>query len=256
MELKNYFFKFLPKNRTQKLSEKDLLFRKKISHIVGYNIHNLEIFKEAFSLKSSTKSTNKKNYERLEFLGDSVLGTIISCHLFQTYPNENEGFLTQMKSKIVNRKNLNKLGEDLKLSNLLQVDTSQIILSENISGNLLEALIGAIYLDIDYEFCKKIVLDRILTPSTINKLENKIISYKGLLLEWSQKKKVSIRYETCEEIQPNKTILFRCHVWLQNEKISNAIEASKKKAEEKAAKRAFYVLSKKENIIENQKTIS
>ena len=256
MELKNYFFKFLPKNRTQKLSEKDLLFRKNISHIVGYNIHNLEIFKEAFSLKSSTKSTNKKNYERLEFLGDSVLGTIISCHLFQTYPNENEGFLTQMKSKIVNRKNLNKLGEDLKLSSLLQVDTSQIILSENISGNLLEALIGAIYLDIDYEFCKKIVLDRILTPSTINKLENKIISYKGLLLEWSQKKKVSIRYETCEEIQPNKTILFRCHVWLQNEKISNALEASKKKAEEIAAKRAFYVLSKKENIIENQKTIS
>ena len=256
MELKNYFFKFLPKNRTQKLSEKDLLFRKNISHIVGYNIHNLEIFKEAFSLKSSTKSTNKKNYERLEFLGDSVLGTIISCHLFQTYPNENEGFLTQMKSKIVNRKNLNKLGEDLKLSSLLQVDTSQIILSENISGNLLEALIGAIYLDIDYEFCKKIVLDRILTPSTINKLENKIISYKGLLLEWSQKKKVSIRYETCEEIQPNKTILFRCHVWLQNEKISNALEASKKKAEEKAAKRAFYILSKKENIIENQKTIS
>lgn len=256
MELKNYFFKFLPKNRTQKLSEKDLLFRKNISHIVGYNIHNLEIFKEAFSLKSSTKSKNKKNYERLEFLGDSVLGTIISCHLFQTYPNENEGFLTQMKSKIVNRKNLNKLGEDLKLSSLLQVDTSQIILSENISGNLLEALIGAIYLDIDYEFCKKIVLDRILTPSTINKLENKIISYKGLLLEWSQKKKVSIRYETCEEIQPNKTILFRCHVWLQNEKISNALEASKKKAEEKAAKRAFYVLSKKENIIENQKTIS
>ncbi len=256
MELKNYFFKFLPKNRIQKLSEKDLLFRKNISHIVGYNIHNLEIFKEAFSLKSSTKSTNKKNYERLEFLGDSVLGTIISCHLFQTYPNENEGFLTQMKSKIVNRKNLNKLGEDLKLSSLLQVDTSQIILSENISGNLLEALIGAIYLDIDYEFCKKIVLDRILTPSTINKLENKIISYKGLLLEWSQKKKVSIRYETCEEIQPNKTILFRCHVWLQNEKISNALEASKKKAEEKAAKRAFYVLSKKENIIENQKTIS
>ena len=254
--MKNYFFKFLPKNRTQKLSEKDLLFRKKISHIVGYNIHNLEIFKEAFSLKSSTKSTNKKNYERLEFLGDSVLGTIISCHLFQTYPNENEGFLTQMKSKIVNRKNLNKLGEDLKLSNLLQVDKSQIILSENISGNLLEALIGAIYLDIDYEFCKKIVLDRILTPSTINKLENKIISYKGLLLELSQKKKVSIRYETCEEIQPNKTILFRCHVWLQNEKISNALEASKKKAEEKAAKRAFYVLSKKENIIENQKTIS
>ena len=256
MELKSYFSKFLPRNRAQKLSEKDILFRKNISNIVGYNIHDIEIFKEAFSLKSSSKSTNKKNYERLEFLGDSVLGTIISCHLFQTYPNENEGFLTQMKSKIVNRKNLNKLGEDLKLSSLLQADTSQTILSENISGNLLEALIGALYLDIDYEFCKKIVLDRILTPSTINKLENKIISYKGLLLEWSQKKKIPIKYETCEELQPNKVAVFRCHVWLHNERIANAVETSKKKAEEKAAQRAFYVLSKKENIIEHQKTVS
>ena len=176
MELKNYFSKLLPKNRTKKLTEKDIIFRKKISKIVGYNIHDIEIFKEAFSLKSSSKNTNKKNYERLEFLGDSVLGTIISCHLFQVYPNENEGFLTQMKSKIVNRKNLNKLGDDLKLCNLLQADISHTILSENISGNLLEALIGAIYLDIDYEFCKKIVLDKILTPSTINKLEHKIIS--------------------------------------------------------------------------------
>lgn len=256
MELKNYFSRFLPKNRTQKLSEKDNLFRKNISELVGYNVHNLEIYKEAFSLKTSSKNTNKKNYERLEFLGDSVLGTIISCHLFHTYPNENEGFLTQMKSKIVNRKNLNKLGDDLKLCSLLQADISHTVLSENISGNLLEALIGAIYLDIDYEFCKKIVLDRILTPSKINKLENKIISYKGLLLEWSQKKKIPIKYETCEELQPNKVTVFRCYVWLHNEKISNAVEASKKKAEEKAAQRAFYVLSKKENIIENQKTIS
>lgn len=256
MELKNYFSRFLPKNRTQKLSEKDNLFRKNISELVGYNVHNLEIYKEAFSLKTSSKNTNKKNYERLEFLGDSVLGTIISCHLFHTYPNENEGFLTQMKSKIVNRKNLNKLGDDLKLCSLLQADISHTVLSENISGNLLEALIGAIYLDIDYEFCEKIVLDRILTPSTINKLENKIISYKGLLLEWSQKKKIPIKYETCEELQPNKVTVFRCYVWLHNEKISNAAEASKKKAEEKAAQRAFYVLSKKENIIENQKTVS
>lgn len=254
--MKNYFSKFLIKSRTKKLSEKDYRFQQQISKIVGYNIHNLEIFKEAFSLKSSSKSSNHKNYERLEFLGDSVLGAIISCHLFQIYPNENEGFLTQMKSKIVNRKNLNKLGDDLRLSSLLQADVNQTILSENISGNLLEALIGAIYLDIDYEFCKKIVLERILTPANINRLENKIISYKGLLLEWSQKKKIPIRYETCEEIRSNRTVVFRCYVWLHNKKIANAIETSKKKAEEKAAQRAFYMLSKKENIIENQKTIS
>ena len=129
-------------------------------------------------------------------MGDSVLGTIISCHLFQTYPQANEGYLTQMKSKIVNRKNLNKLGEDLKLTSLLQKQNSSSTLGENISGNLFEALIGAVYLDFHYDTCKRIILEKLLTPSEINKLENKIVSYKGLLLEWSQKKKVNIKYET------------------------------------------------------------
>ena len=126
---------------------------------------------------------------------------------------------------------------------------------ENISGNLLEALIGAVYLDFQYDTCKRIILERLLTPTEINKLENKIVSYKGLLLEWSQKKKLNIKYETCEEIQVNKSIVFRCHVWLGEEKIANATETSKKKAEEKAAQRAFYILNKKENILGNPKAI-
>ena len=207
-----------------------------------------------FSLKSSSKNSDR-NYERLEFLGDSVLGTIISCHLFQTYPQANEGYLTQMKSKIVNRKNLNKLGDDLKLTRLLQKQTTAMALGENICGNLFEALIGAVYLDFHYDTCKRIVLERLLTPSEIIKLENKIVSYKGLLLEWSQKKKINIKYETCEEIQPNKAVVFRCHVWLSEEKIANATETSKKKAEEKAAQRAFYILNKKENILGNTKAL-
>ena len=157
-----------------------------------------------------------------------------------------------MKSKIVNRKNLNKLGDELSLKKFLQND-SPSTLSENISGNLFEALIGALYLDVDYETCKKVVLERLLTPTEINKLENKIVSYKGLLLEWSQKKKVSIRYETCEEMQVNKNLVFRSYVWLDDEKISNATETSKKKAEEKAAQRAFYILNKKEDILGNSK---
>ena len=157
-----------------------------------------------------------------------------------------------MKSKIVNRKNLNKLGTELGLTKFLQNDVNTS-LSENISGNLLESLVGALYLDVDYETCKKIVLQRLLTPSEINKLENKIVSYKGLLLEWSQKKKVIIKYETCEEVQPNKNMVFRSHVWLDEVKIANATETSKKKAEEKAAQRAFYILNKKQSIIEISK---
>lgn len=253
MELQKYFSKFLPKNRKKKLSEKDIILAAQISKIIGTDVRNINLYREAFSLKSGTKK-HEENYERLEFLGDSVLGTIISCYLFHTYPKANEGYLTQMKSKIVNRKNLNKLGEDLGLPNFLQKNNGTN-LSENIAGNLFEAFVGAIFLDLDYEVCKKIILDKLLTPNEIIKLENKIISYKSLLLEWSQKKKMSIRYETAEELQVNKTILFRCIVWLGDDKIANATESSKKKAEEKAAQRAFYILNKKENILGKAKSI-
>lgn len=251
MELKKYLTQFLV-NRKKQLSEKDYILASEISKITGCTVQNIDLYREAFSIKTSSKNKPVKNYERLEFLGDSVLGTIISCHLFATYPDANEGYLTQMKSKIVNRKNLNKLGTELGLTKFLQNDVNTS-LSENISGNLLESLIGALYLDVDYETCKKIVLERLLTPSEINKLENKIVSYKGLLLEWSQKKKVIIKYETCEEVQPNKNMVFRSHVWLDEVKIANATETSKKKAEEKAAQRAFYILNKKQSIIEISK---
>lgn len=250
MELKKYLSQFLV-NRKKKLSDKDYFLCTELTKITGCEIHNIDLYREAFSLKTSSRKESK-NYERLEFLGDSVLGTIISCHLFATYPDANEGYLTQMKSKIVNRKNLNKLGTELNLTQFLQND-STAILSENISGNLLESLVGALYLDLEYETCRKVVLERLLTPSEINKLENKIVSYKGLLLEWGQKKKLTIRYETREEIQPNKNLVFRSHVWLDDVKISNATETSKKKAEEKAAKRAFYILNKKQSILEISK---
>ena len=251
MELKKSLTQFLV-NRKKQLSEKDYILASEISKITGCTVQNIDLYREAFSIKTSSKNKQVKNYERLEFLGDSVLGTIISCHLFATYPDANEGYLTQMKSKIVNRKNLNKLGSELGLTKFLQNDVNTS-LSENISGNLLESLVGALYLDVDYETCKKIVLQRLLTPSEINKLENKIVSYKGLLLEWSQKKKVIIKYETCEEVQPNKNMVFRSHVWLDEVKIANATETSKKKAEEKAAQRAFYILNKKQSIIEISK---
>ncbi|WP_312820714.1 ribonuclease III [Kaistella carnis] len=254
MELQKYFSKFLAR-RKNSLSEKDYFLSSEITKITGFAVQNINLYREAFSLKTSSKHKQSKNYERLEFLGDSVLGTIISCHLFATYPDANEGYLTQMKSKIVNRKNLNKLGTELNLIKFLQNEPTTS-LSENIAGNLFESLVGAIYLDLDYEICKKIVLDRLLTPSEINKLENKIVSYKSLLLEWSQKKKVVIKYETCEEMQPNKNMVFRTYVWLDQERIANATETSKKKAEEKAAQRAFYILNKKQSILENPKAHS
>ncbi len=252
MELQKYLSKFLGK-KNRNYSEKELALYAGVSSIIGQPVGNLEVYKEAFSLKISSKKV--KNYERLEFVGDSILGSIISCYLFDTYPKANEGYLTQMKSKIVNRKNLNKIGDDLKLTHLIQNQSSSS-LGENISGNLFEALIGAVYLDIGYEACQTVVLKKLLTPDEIEKLENKIVSYKGLLLEWSQKRKIALRYDTIEEELPNHSAVFRTTVWLTDERISNATESSKKKAEEKAAQRAFYTLNKKEHILENSKTFS
>lgn len=253
MELQKYFSKFL-RQKNKKISEKDLMFSTAITNITGYGVNNIEIYREAFTLKSASDKKGK-NYERLEFLGDSILGSIIACHLFQTYPSANEGYLTQMKSKIVNRKNLNRLGEDLKLTQFLDTGCNTM-LSENLCGNLFEAFVGAIYLDLGYDACKRIVFEKLLTPTEIHKLENKIVSYKGLLLEWSQKKKCTLRYETCEEVLPNKCLAFRTVVWMNEEKIANAAESSKKKAEEKAAQRAFYILNKKEHILEKPKAVS
>lgn len=255
MEIKKYISTFLTKNKSKKLSDKDSKFSTEISKLTGFKVQNIELYREAFSLRQATKNSDSRNFERLEFLGDAVLGSIISCYLFANYPAENEGFLTQMKSKIVNRKNLNKLGEELQLTQFIQNGQSNT-LGENIAGNLLEAFIGAIYLDVNYKTCETVVINWLLKPQEIVKLENKIVSYKSLLLEWSQKKKVNIRYETTEEVLPNKKILFKSRIWMNNENLVHASESSKKKAEEKAAQRAFYTLNKKENILEKQKTIS
>ena len=230
----------------------------KLKNILGFVPGNVVLYRMAFrhrSVAKVLKNGSRSSNERLEFLGDAVLGSIISCYLYKNYPDANEGFLTQMKSKIVNRKNLNSLGEKLKLTDFIQ-NGGNGNLGENISGNLFEAFIGALYLDTNYETCEKIVLEKLFTDKHIEKLENKIVSYKGLLLEWSQKKKVTIKYEITEETLPNKNLLFKSCIYLNNVKISSATETSKKKAEEKAAQRAFYSLNKKENIVEKQKNIS
>lgn len=255
MELQKYLSKFLVSKRKKKLSDKEASFHAALRKILGRDVTDIQFYKEAFSLKNCASSKNRQNYERLEFLGDSILGSIISHHLYYTYPFADEGYLTQMKSKIVSRNNLNKLGDELMLPSLL-LNRKGNALSDNIAGNLFESLIGAVYLDFQYEKCEKIVLERLLTAEYMNKLEQKITSYKSLLLEWSQKKKVSLIYQT-EELQlPNKQTNFRCEVWLRNEKIANSTESSKKKAEEKAAQRAFYSLNIKEEILGNSKHYS
>lgn len=255
MEIKRSLFSFFERKLSKFPSREDLKLQSKLKKVFDIRVNDIKLYKEAFSLKNSCKNSSSKNYERLEFLGDAVLGTIISEYLYEKHPSKDEGFLTQTKSKIVNRKILNKLGDHFGLTDFVKRD-GNTCLSENIAGNILEALIGAVFLDNGYDYCKKIVIEKIFNEDEISKLEDKIISYKGLLLEWSQKKKVNLRYETTQETLANKNIVFRCEVLLDDKQVIHAVETSKKRAEEKAAQRAFYALNKKQNILEDKKTIS
>ncbi|SDE05364.1 ribonuclease III family protein [Riemerella columbipharyngis] len=246
MDIVRKITKLLSKaHKKQYLLEEDRFLFEKIRTIIGFSPKELSWYKEAFSLKTSF---GRNNYDRLEFLGDSVLGSIISCYLFEHYPNGNEGFLTQMKSKIVNRKNLNQIGERLELRCLISEEKG-FKHSKDLSGNLLESFIGAVYMDFGYEICKGIVLSRIIPEAEMDRLKNKIISYKSLILEWCQKNKWTLNYETKEEILPSKQVVFRSVIFINGNQRAAATETSKKKAEEKVAQRAFYALNKKVKIV-------
>ncbi|AZZ59048.1 ribonuclease III [Riemerella anatipestifer] len=247
MKIGRYFNRILSRRKKPRYTQREAFIVKGLEKILGIQPKEVSWYQEAFSLKSTS---SQLNYDRLEFLGDAVLGSIVSYYLYRQYPQESEGFLTQMKSKIVNRKNLNQIGEKLNLTSLVLKNGSKF--GADLSGNLLEALIGAIYMDFGYDKCQKVVLSKILTHSEMLKLENKIISYKSLLLEWSQKNKIKIDYKTEEELLPSKAKMFKTYIFVGGDKVASATETSKKKSEEKAAQRAFYTLNKKEKIIERQ----
>lgn len=221
-------------------------FSNHIASIIGFKPKNLAIFRQAFthsSLKKVDKNGNYVNYERLEFLGDAILSSVVSCFLFEQIPDKNEGYLTKMRSKIVSRQNLNKLGKDLKLLELLNSDVQPNQYGQNIYGNLFESLVGAIYLDKGYKICEHFIYDKIIDPYIdLDRFKKKIISYKGVIIEWCQKNKKDYSFEIEEEIGVDREHYYIVRFSLDKKVISKAREISKKNAMEKAASRAYYTL--------------
>ena len=220
-----------------------------MTNILGFKPKNLELYKRAFlhrSLNKKDKKGHPMNYERLEFLGDSMLGTIISRHLYMEVPAGDEGYLTKMRSKIVSRKHLNELGKDLGLLNFVESRIPKAHFGENIHGNVFEALIGAIYLDRGYKYCQRFIQNRVINPYVdIEQLEGKVISYKSLVIEWCQKQKKEFHYEVYEDTGNDPVKHFAVKLWIDGQIMAKARATSKKKAEEKASKRAFFVLQGK-----------
>ena len=191
------------------------------------------------------KKGNPINYERLEFVGDAMLSSIIAAYLYGQVPHGDEGYLTKMRSKVVSREHLNELGKDLKLIDFVVSRISKSSFGDNIHGNLFESLIGAIYLDRGYSYCEKFIHKNVIIPYVdIETLEGKVISYKSLLIEWCQKEKKSFDYDVYEDTGKDELKHFSVKLSIDEKVIAKGRATSKKKAEEKASKRAFFAFQK------------
>ena len=230
--------------------KKDGVFYTKIKALLGFSPKNLSFYSEAFTHPSyQYQKATRKSYERLEFLGDAILGAVIADYIFTNAPEENEGYLTKMRSKIVERRNLNELGKEMKLLDFLRTKLTPRQLGNNITGNLFEALIGAIYLDRGYKACFDFIERKLILPYiNIKNLEEKVISHKSLLIEWCQKHKLDFSFEAEEDIEDRSEIkYFVAKVYVQGFSVTRARATSKKKAEEIAAKRTCYKIQGKQH---------
>ena len=161
-------------------------------------------------------------------------------------PAGDEGYLTKMRSKIVSRKHLNELGKDLGLLNFVESRIPKAHFGENIHGNVFEALVGAIYLDRGYKYCEKFIQSRVIEPYVdIEQLEGQVISYKSLVIEWCQKQKKEFEFEVYEDTGNDPVKHFAVKLHIDGRILAKARATSKKKAEEKASRRAFFALQNK-----------
>ena len=218
--------------------DKDLTMR--LRPILGFTPARLSLFKTAFYHKSMTNETpGRATNERLEYLGDAILSTIVAEYLFKKYPNKDEGFLTKMRSKIVKRQTLNEIADNMGLDVILS-EYSMGKMSNSMLGNALEALVGAIYIEFGYEKTKNYVIKNILMKYlNINDLENRDDNHKSQLLEWCQKHGKDINFATLSKFKLDKRDCFKVAIVIDGVEISTAEDFNKKAAEQTAANRAI-----------------
>lgn len=237
--------RFLLRSYNRFLS-KDKAFAERLRSLLGFTPVNLAIFKLAFSHRSSNGDTIKgyaiQNNERLEYLGDAVLGTIVAEYLFKKYPDSDEGFLTKMRSKIVKRNSLNRLGDKMGLDVFLH-EHNNLRLSKSMLGNAVEALVGAIYLESGYRGTKTFVVQQILRKYLdIHELERVDDNYKSQLLEWCQKNGQSVSYKLVARYKFEKRDRFKVAVMVNGSRMGMADDFNKKSAEQTASEKAMLAL--------------
>ncbi|MBP7477960.1 MAG: ribonuclease III, partial [Chitinophagales bacterium] len=208
-------------------SDKDLwVFIRRTTGYFPVTMHHYEI---AFSHRSSTAEYSSSN-ERLELLGDSVINTIFSDHLYKKYPTKDEGFLTSLRSKMVNRNNLNKVGQRMQLDRFLVKKANGRLNRDDLYGNTLEAFVGAVYLDLGYEKTKLFLLNRMLKQYfNLDELEIEV-DFKSEVFIYFQKKGQRIEFREEEIKKVNNRNYYVIDLYIDDEKVSTGEGFSKKVA--------------------------
>ncbi|HVS91927.1 MAG TPA: ribonuclease III [Mucilaginibacter sp.] len=222
---------------------------KSLKNLLGFVPGNLSLYRLAFRHKSvaqNVKKGVKNSNERLEFLGDAVLGSVVAEVLFKLYPFEDEGFLTELRSKIVNRGNLNQLARKLGFEQLIQYDNRMVNSTRqgSLLGDAFEALVGAIYLDKGYDFTRNFLVNHIIKSHIdIRHLEQTETNYKSKLIEWCQRHGKDIIFELIENQVGESSKLFTVQANIDGEIMGMGKEFNKKNAEKLAAERACEALA-------------
>ncbi|TAL40488.1 MAG: ribonuclease III [Chitinophagaceae bacterium] len=223
--------------------EKGASFRKHLKNILGFSPGNLSLYKIALTHRSVREGADENN-ERLEYLGDAVLSALVADYLFKRYPYREEGFLTEMRSKMVNRQQLNEIALRMGLKKITLYNKSDGSLKvSQIFGNTLESLVGAIYLDLGYKKTAKWVTERIILPHMfIDDLEILEINHKNKLYGWANKNGKVLEFETVEEKMENGRRLFTIAAVINGTKIAEGKAFNKKDASQIASQLAVEIL--------------
>jgi ribonuclease-3 len=223
------------------LSSEKELFRT-IKNIFGFYPDNIFLYKLAFRHRSAAQEIFngvKISNERLEYLGDAVLSLVVADYLFKIFPYKDEGFLTQMRSKIVSRAQLNVLSKKLGLDRLIETNQSGPLPFRSIAGNAFEAFIGAMYIDKGYDFAKKIIINMIIKLHLdIDELETMDVNPKSTLLEWTQKMKKNLDFRVVGEIKKGPKKQYLVEVFIDDISYGKGQNFSIKGAEQLAAEEA------------------
>ena len=238
-----------------------LLFRKdKESYLcfyrmLGFYPRDIRIYEQALLHKSSSVKSDKGrllNNERLEFLGDAILDAVVGDIVYQKFEGKREGFLTNTRSKIVSRESLNHVAEQIGLVKLIKFNTRQSAHNSYMGGNAFEALVGAIYLDRGYEYCKYFMEHRIIGQYlNLEKLSRKEVNFKSKLIEWTQKNKVVISFELVSQtLDEFNSPVFETEILIEGIQACKGKGYSKKESQQIAAHETLNKIKKDSAFLE------